>query len=219
MKPYHKIQTLFKRDPHTNYKTLLEGQYSMEEFKYLRECAWAMFEKVDGTNIRIQFTHYPTEEEDKKMYFSFYGKTNNAQLPLNLVSYFNLEFDNKNKMNKFKEVFQGKDVCLYGEGYGGKIQNGTGYRQHESFILFDVRIGHIWLDYKAVQNVAQKLDIACIPLIGVAPLEFMVELCRNGFDSKLGKCGAEGVIAKPIMGLNTKIGQRIITKLKVRDFK
>ena len=50
---YHKIQTIFKRDPKTNYKTLLMGEYSLPEFNYLANNIWQFTEKVDGTNIRI----------------------------------------------------------------------------------------------------------------------------------------------------------------------
>ena len=35
MKKYHKIQTVFKRDPETKNKFLLEGQYSLDEFEFL----------------------------------------------------------------------------------------------------------------------------------------------------------------------------------------
>ena len=35
MDPYPKIHTVFKRDPATKHKTLLEGEYSLPEFAYL----------------------------------------------------------------------------------------------------------------------------------------------------------------------------------------
>ncbi len=40
MVEYHKIQTVFKRDMNTKYKTLLEGEYSLPEFKYLKNNIW-----------------------------------------------------------------------------------------------------------------------------------------------------------------------------------
>ena len=36
MKEYHKIQTVFKRDPDTKFKTLLHGEYSLPEFEFLK---------------------------------------------------------------------------------------------------------------------------------------------------------------------------------------
>ena len=50
---YHKIQTVFLRDPETKYRTLLEGQFALPEFEYLADNKWVFTEKVDGTNVRI----------------------------------------------------------------------------------------------------------------------------------------------------------------------
>ena len=40
MKEYHKIQTVYLRDPATKYKTLLEGQFAKPEFDYLKDNIW-----------------------------------------------------------------------------------------------------------------------------------------------------------------------------------
>jgi len=69
MVEYHKIQTIFKRNPETNFKTLLEGEYSLPEFESLKNNEWVWTEKVDGTNIRIMW-------DREKVVFG--GKTNNA---------------------------------------------------------------------------------------------------------------------------------------------
>ena len=74
---YHKIQTIFKRDPETKFKTLLLGQYSLPEFEYLKDNDWVWTEKVDGTNIRIMW--------DKER-VTFGGKSDNAQIPAFLVT-------------------------------------------------------------------------------------------------------------------------------------
>lgn len=66
MKEYHKINTIFKRDPETRNKTLLEGQYSVPEFEYLANNKWIFTEKIDGTNIRVMW-------DGKKVTFG--GKT------------------------------------------------------------------------------------------------------------------------------------------------
>ena len=77
MKEYHKIQTIFKRNPLTNYKTLLEGDYSIPEFDYLKDNTWVFTEKVDGTNIRVMW--------DGKA-ITFGGKSDNAQIPVFLIN-------------------------------------------------------------------------------------------------------------------------------------
>lgn len=39
---YHKIQTVFKRNPATNYKTLLMYEWSKPEFEYLAKNQWQL---------------------------------------------------------------------------------------------------------------------------------------------------------------------------------
>jgi len=74
MTEYHKIQTVFKRDPKTKYKTLLKNQFSLPEFEYLALNTWVFTEKIDGTNIRIiiDFT------QGTRQCVRFAGKTDKA---------------------------------------------------------------------------------------------------------------------------------------------
>ena len=111
MKEYHKIQTVFKRDPDTKFKTLIEGEYSLPAFGYLANNEWVFTEKVDGTNIRVMLT-------DK---MAFGGKTDNAQLPAKLVERLYERFTEEGLRQQFPD-----GVCLYGEGYGARIQKGGG---------------------------------------------------------------------------------------------
>lgn len=83
MKEYHKIQTVYKRNPETKFKTLLEGDFSLPEFEYLRDNAWVFTEKVDGTNIRVMF-------DGKNITFG--GKTDGAQIPSFLITALNNRF-------------------------------------------------------------------------------------------------------------------------------
>jgi len=43
-------------------------------------------------------------------------------------------------------------------------------------------------------------------------------VCRAGLVSKWGDFEAEGIVARPAVELKTRAGERIITKLKTRDF-
>ena len=209
MKEYHKIQTVFKRDQLTNHKTLLEGQYSIPEFEYLAMNKWIFTEKVDGTNIRVIFTNGDV---------TFGGKTDAAQIPANLVTRLNNVFGTIAARQKLQEVFN-CDVCLYGEGYGAKIQKGGGnYRSDQDFVLFDVRIGDWWLQREDVEDVAKKLGLDIVPIIGAGTLIDMVEHARKGFNSTWGNFIAEGFVARPATELKTRNGERIITKIKHKDF-
>ena len=209
MKTYHKIQTVFKRDPETKFKTLLENDYSLPEFEYLKNNKWIFTEKVDGTNIRIMF-------QDSKITFG--GKTDRAEIPNKLVNRLNEKI--LPLIDKFVEIFNDADVCLYGEGYGAKIQKGGGnYRADQDFVLFDIKIGHWWLKREDVEDIANKLNLDIVPIIGSGSLEELVDYVRCGFDSKWGNFLAEGIVARPENELLARNGNRIITKLKHKDFR
>jgi len=204
MNTYHKIQTVYLRDPNNRFKTLLDGQYALPEFEYLANNIWIFTEKVDGTNIRIIYN-------GDTVYFR--GKTNKAQLlaPLERV------LEEMFPVEKFKGKFDGP-VCLYGEGYGEKIQSGGKYRNGQSFVLFDVAIENFWLQRKDVEDIATYFDIDIVPIIGVGNLPAMVHRTREGFKSLWGDFTAEGIVARPETELINRRGHRIITKVKHKDF-
>ena len=205
MKEYHKIQTIFKRDPATKHKTLLEDNYSLPP--ELCRYPWVFTEKVDGTNIRV----YCDEEAIR-----FAGKSDNAQIPVPLVKALNELFCDR--YAAMLDMFGGPNVCLYGEGYGPGIQNGGKYRSEPSFVLFDVWVDGWWLKREAVNDIASKLGISVVPIIGEGTLNDMVKFVQEGFHSRWGQFMAEGVVARPKVELMTRGGERIITKLKSKDF-
>ena len=211
MREYHKIQTVYKRDPENGFKTLLEGEFALPEFRYLKDNQWLFTEKVDGTNIRVIFGG----EDNPNITFG--GKTGNAQIPTPLLNNLNEMF--LGKIAEFKEKFS-DGVCLYGEGYGAKIQKGGGnYRQDQDFVLFDVKVGDWWLERPNVREIAQMLDVGYIPSLGGGTLAEMVEMAKAGFKSTWGDFEAEGIVARPLVVLKTRNGGRIITKIKCKDFK
>ncbi len=207
MKQYHKIQTVFKRDPENRHKTLLEGEFSIPEFEYLQDNDWIFTEKVDGTNIRVMF-------DGEKITFG--GKTERAQIPATLGQALMEMF--LPKLDLFKRAFP-EGACLYGEGYGPKIQkDGGNYRTDQSFVLFDVRVGEWWLQRENVEDVANDFSIEEVPIIGHGNLATMVNRTRRGFNSKWGDFMAEGIVARPATELVTRSGHRLITKIKCKDF-
>ena len=210
MKEYHKIQTAYFRDPETNYKTLLEGTWAKPEFELLKDIDWICTEKIDGTNIRVMW-----DGENVR----FGGKTDNAQIPAILIEVLQNTFTNE----KMKEAFPDADnVCLYGEGYGKKIQKGGNYLPDRAdFILFDVKVGDWWLTREANEDVATKLNIGVVPIIGIWKLEQAIEYVKNGFKSTIAHNKdyvAEGLIMKPKTELFNRKGERVITKIKHKDF-
>ena len=208
MSEYHKIQSIFKRDMTSPRKTLIEGDWTQPEFEYLAGNAWEFTEKVDGTNIRVIL---------KDGAVTFGGRTDEAQIPAKLAERLNERFLPQAAL--MVEVL-GNDAVLYGEGYGAKIQKvGGSYRPDQDFVLFDVRVGPWWLKRLDVQDIGEQLGLDVVPVIGSGSLHDAVAWAKRGIRSTWGDFEAEGIVARPSVELQTRGGQRLIAKIKCRDFR
>ena len=109
---------------------------------------------------------------------------------------------------------------MYGEGYGAKIQSGGNYiPDGVDFVLFDIKIGDMWLQREDVQDVSEKLGIRIVPIIGKGTLSDAIEMTKKGFNSQWGDFMSEGLVMRPETELKTRQGRRVITKIKHKDFK
>jgi len=205
---YPKIQSIFKRNPKTHY--FIENEFSSPEFSYLSNNNWIFTEKIDGTNVRIDWNH-----ETKQIEIG--GRTDNAQMPISLLKRLNDLFP----IDKFESTYPDVSMTLFGEGFGKGIQSrGSNYLPYSvDFVLFDVYICDLWLEFFNITDIAEKLLIIRVPYIGVGTLKDMVTIIKNGLNSTYGDFEAEGIVAKPAVNLLTRRGQRIITKIKCSDFK
>lgn len=206
---YHKINTMFKRDMQGT-KKIIEGDWAEAATEYLKDNDWIFTEKVDGTNIRVRW-------DGKDVIFG--GKTDNAQIPNGVINRLNELFYSTPSKKRLRDVFPEGQVVLYGEGYGAKIQSGGNYKQEQDFVLFDVRVGDIWLERHNVEDVAKNLKVDVVPVIGHGTLQEAIQLVKNNLRSKWGNFEAEGIVARPFTELLDRRGNRIITKIKAVDFK
>ena len=226
METYHKINAPFKRflDGPKKGKLIL-GDWARPEFEYLQNCEFEFTEKVDGTNIRIgMWAGYEQPE--------FGGRTDNAVIPTPLLQYLQETFT--------VDLFEKADlhinpIVLFGEGYGPKIQGGGKYRLDHSFVLFDVKIGDWWLNRDDVNDIAAKLGIDSVPVIGEGTLQDAIDIVSTGITfntgggivrwgsgglkSQWGDFEPERIVARPAVPLFNRKGERIIVKVKGRDFK
>ena len=201
---YPRIRTVFKRNMQHRGGTLIESEWTLPAFEYLAANQWLFTEKVDGTNIRIMW-------DGTKVIFS--GRTDSASIPVTLFTRLQELFPNSSMFQTFTQP-----VCLYGEGYGPGIQTGGKYRDNQDFVLFDVRVGTRWLERKNVEHLAKAMGLHIVPIISWGTLLEGVELVRKGFVSAWGDFPAEGLVMRPGVELSDKRGERIITKIKYRDF-
>jgi hypothetical protein len=206
---YHKIQSVFKRDPETNQ--FIPGAYSRTSFLYLRNLAWDGTEKIDGTNVRLNVG-------------VINGKTDKAQLHGDLVKACIPYLDAALWESVFGE--DASDFTLYGEGYGAGIQKGGHYRPDKAFVLFDVAFSHpdagrVWLESDDVADIAEKFGMPVTPMIGSWSLEVWLRDIQEGkHKESILHPGAqnEGVVLRPKVEFRDRMGERVITKLKFSDF-
>ncbi len=216
MSKYHKINAPYKRDMQAKKRDLIPGDWAVPEFEFLQDVLWVAKEKLDGTNIRVIF-----DPENKTVEFK--GRTDNAQIPKHLLSKLEDIFTVETLSNAFPkaEGIINPQVVLYGEGVGHKIQkmDGKYFAKGEvGFVLFDVKIGRWYLTDDAVFDISNKLSIDSTPTVATLCLDDLFDLVKDGLKSKYGDFFAEGVVAKPQLQLFARNGDRIITKIKHKDF-
>lgn len=223
MKKYHKINSIFKRDPKT--KKFIDNQYSLPEFELLKDIRWRFDEKLDGSNGSAQYTSYQ-EEGVFKLKRTINGRTEKANILTQVIQKMEILFpsDCQNIISIFGEPENDNfSLQLFGEFVGKKIQkNGHQYlvkqEDEADFILFDVRIGHIWLTRESIEKIAKNLNIRTAPIVGYGTLKDAVETCKAGFESKIREAKPEGLICRPETELLDRRSNRIITKVKLCDF-
>ena len=208
MKEYEKIETLYVRDDKT--KKLVEGKFRNETVELLKDIDWEFTEKIDGTNIRIYWDGHKV---------SYYGRTDKAQIPSQLMNRLIELFGGDINEEMFEQKFGDMPVMLIGEGYGAKIQKGGGdYRADNDFILFDVCINGNYQPRDSVKDIANYFNIDVVPTIMVGRLQDGVDYVKSKPKSKIGNADSEGLVARPLKELKDRTGNRIIVKIKVKDF-
>ena len=234
---YHKINSIQKRVLDGPDKGHFTGEWSDPNFEELQDLHWVCREKIDGTNIRIHVQSDPeqsVEHTDNPLKVSIGGRTDNAQIPKPLLQRLydlvgilpavdgmvnpDQTFDN------FRSVFdQGAletGVTIYGEGYGAGIQKGGGYGPVD-FIVFDVRIGGMWLNEESITGIAASLGLNRVPVYEqIQTLRDAISIVSRGtLLSHWAEYGeAEGIVAIPVSGILDRRGNRIIAKVKGVDF-
>lgn len=233
---YQKINTIFKRDE--NNIIMPNAEFSVPELNWLRNCKFDATEKIDGTNIRIEVV--PMQGEDFEITFevAYKGKTDNAQIPSHLLKHLEETYpaakvlealglpeniDEEWLLSKGYEHLEDIPMyTIYGEGYGMKIQKGGNYiKDGVGFIVFDVKVGDMYLLRPSMEDIALKLGAPVVPYMGQFTIDEAIEFVKTGFKSTIAEnkdYDAEGLVLKCPDGLRTRRGERIIFKVKTCDF-
>lgn len=209
MRTYEKIDTVFNRDT-TGTKQLILNSWRDPVVEYLRNNIWLFTEKVDGTNIRIHWDGYQVE---------FGGRTDRAQIPDFLLEKLRSMFGTAEAEELFEQTWGEKEVFLFGEGYGPKIQSGGDYRADVSFILFDVLVGDNYQEREWVEKTAEMFGIDVVPVVLTGTIQDGIDFVMRHPASTMGTAMMEGVVGRPAVEMRDRRGNRIIVKIKWDDFK
>ena len=208
MEEYHKIQTLFKRDEKT--KKLIQGEFTDKAVEFIKDLKWQFTEKIDGTNIRIMWDGHNV---------TFGGRTDKAQIPVELTNRLIELFGGEANEQLFEQKFGDTQVMLVGEGYGNKIQNGGLYSPTQEFILFDVKIAGNWQSRESVEDIARYFNIDVVPIVLEGTIQEGVDFVKTNPNSKIASIAkAEGVVGRPYVEMQDRVGNRLIIKIKYKDF-
>ena len=208
MKEYNKIETVYERDI-TGTKKLIEGKYRNEAVEFLANNKWAFTEKIDGTNIRVHWDGHK---------ITFGGRTEKAQIPTHLANKLSGMFLNNETEELFEQKFGEREVTLFGEGYGAKIQSGGAYRSDVGFILFDVMIGDNYQSRSTVEDIAKCFNLEVVPIVMYGTIQEAVDLVKTKPNSTIGTAKMEGVVGRPLVEMKDRCGNRVIVKIKACDF-
>jgi hypothetical protein len=219
MPMYPKINTLWKRDESGK---VIFGSFSCKEFELINE--WEVTEKIDGMNIAIRYV--PGDESTEKYKLDFFGRTENAQIPTELMSTLQEKFTPASMDIAFPTAES--EIFCFGEGYGPKIQSGGNYISKQSFILFDVVIRDKdnpsikwWLSRDAVSRIAEKLEVQTVPVIGKMTCREIQEYVKSFPQSTIAErpVEMEGVVCRTDPVIHFRNGDPIMFKLKARDYR
>lgn len=230
MNPYKSIETLYERSKETN--KLDFNKVRQAEWLHINQ--WMLTEKIDGTNIRVLVTNAGIEIK---------GRSNNASIPSGLEQNIRKIFDHATIMQYFlkgkKNASMPDDWCVtfYGEGYGPGITGSDkmNYRKQElgkGFRCFDVMFGESnWASVSEWQGLCESLNVptvVTVGFIGAIPIgelgarQMMEDFCAYSpvaFLEADVNIKAEGLVARPMVPLFNRHGERVIWKLTNREFK
>ncbi len=226
---YTKINTMFERN---GLGLIVPSTWATPEIAYLADAQWYWTEKVNGTNIRVSVADISIDAGvgSRGAYLlpqdiSYGGRTDDALISTHILRNLDERFRTEAGVQVIQGVFPAGGAILFGEGYGDKVnrQGGQSYKEGADFVLFDVLEqsgeGPLWLTRENVEDVADNLGLDVVPVVGQGTLYDAIDLVKGEYTSQWGDFAAEGVVAKPVVELQTRRGERIITKLKAQDFR
>jgi len=204
----------------------INNLYKDQTILLFKEC-YAL-EKVHGTSAHISLKETGitaiqngvTEHHDFVDVTFFSGGEKHARF----VSL----FDKAKLLEAFKaQGFpKGEIVTVYGEAYGGSQQGMSAtYGKDLKFVVFDVKVGNVWLSVPQAEDVAKKLGLEFVYYTRIPTTVEALDAARDADSQQAIRNGMgagkkmEGVVLRPIIEVTLNNGNRVITKHKRDEFR
>jgi len=165
-------------------------------------------EKVHGTSAHVAW-------RDNRVWFHSGGEA---------APRFQALFDEAKLTEAFIKLGH-PDITVFGEAYGGKQQGMRHtYGDALQFIVFDVKIGDVWMTVPNMADIASKLGLEAVPYELVSTDLGMLDAERDKPSDVAVRRGIkepkprEGVVLRPLVELTTSNGNRVIAKHKCEAF-
>lgn len=208
---YPKFYAPYERKEHSKLVDINKPKRDIKPYM-TDDMTWTVSEKLNGINTRIIWDGYSIEVKGRNDKTELQG----GQLDLqgDLIA---SQMDNGNFM--FDELFGTKKVTIFGEVIGTKIQ-GNPYKLGETqFKVFDILINDVWVSPEGITKIAEDLNMSTVMHYTVRGWDNVmtnfIEIWKN---CRKKKFYFEGLVAYPAHQPLTKKGERVITKIKVKDF-
>lgn len=166
-------------------------------------------EKIDGTSVGIVW-------DGERV--SFVGHTDKSQFVPRYLEYLKGRFGTPEFESVLEKVFGDKPVTIYGEGISKDYNVHYGFPDG-NFIMYDIQgAGGTYFNREAVADIAEKLDIT-YPWEAQMSMKQAIQMVKARPQSELNSsCKMEGLVLRPMVELYTNNGERVICKIKVKDF-
>ena len=206
---YPKIPTIFKRDSFDNFRYVAVDLWSSSELKYLASLEWEWSELIEGVLIRLCW--------DGAL-LSIRGKNLSTKAPAQIEKQFIRA--QATLKSKFLSFFGSEGhVSFFCIAFGSHLKQGGKYGKTQQINVFDINIEDNWLQRDDIKSMCNKFDLNPIPIVGTGSLNNMIGKVEKGFNSYYGNFLAAGIVARPLVELKDHFNNRIITKLKYKDFR
>ena len=190
-----------------------EGQYASEAVRFTKDLPWVCTEKIDGMTVCIEWDGNQA---------SFSRNHIGKRLPKHLLEMLHDKFSTSRAEERFKFNFPLGKVVFYAVAYGGDIgDTAEKYGPGLTYSLIDVYMParNQWLNRTAVETVGARFGVRVVPKILHEPLEMAVIKMKEHPVSKINmNTPMEGLVCHPFVELRDCYGERIIVKLKAKDF-